>query len=76
MNKLKKIAIGVVATGILLANALPAFALPPGPPTPAKPGCPGRSSTDLIGPQAIQPDLTKMANGDCPVPAGFVPAQP
>ena len=64
MNKVKRIAIGAVATGILLASALPAFAVPPGAPAD---GCPsaftGGQSLPADGgdPHAIDTNTTDPA---------------
>lgn len=49
MNKLKKFAIGVTATGILLVSALPAFAAP------EQPNCLGQDISGLA--QALGGDL-------------------
>lgn len=78
MNKVKRFLIGATAGAVMFGSlVIPAFAaVPPGPPAPAEVGCPGRSDVDLDGPQATQPDLNKMANGECPVPTGNVPPTP
>lgn len=55
---------------LLATSAVPVFAaVPPGPPAPAAVDCPGRSVVNPgTGPQASQPDLEKMADGECPTP--------
>ena len=67
---IKKLATIGATAALFAATAMPVLAaVPPGPPAPAEVGCPGRSLvTPGSGPQAVQPDLEKMANGECPTP--------
>lgn len=72
---IKKLATIGAAAALFAASALPALAVPPGPPDPVTVvGCPGRSVvTPGTGAQATAPDLDVMASLACKVPAGFVP---
>ena len=67
---IKKLATVGISIALFAASAVPVLAaVPPGPPTPAVVGCPGRSVVDPgSGPQASQPDLELMAAGGCLTP--------